>query len=64
MFKARVVCTGIYEIRETELPYVAETLERGGIEQGEGEILHFNIAVDRVLDDLHKFTLRIFIYIA
>jgi hypothetical protein len=56
VFEPRVVCAGIHKIREAELPNVAETLEYGGIEQGEREILNFNVTVDRVLDDLHKFT--------
>jgi LPPG:FO 2-phospho-L-lactate transferase len=56
VFETGVVGAGIHKIGETELPDIAETLERGGIEQGKGKILHLNITMDRVLDDLHKFT--------
>lgn len=52
MLKARVVRPGVHEVRKPELPDIAESLERGGVEQGEGEILHFHVPVDRVLDDL------------
>jgi hypothetical protein len=47
-----VVGTWIHEIRKPELLDVAEALQCRGIEQGKCELLHFHIAMDRVLDDL------------
>jgi hypothetical protein len=64
VLEPRVVGTWIDEVRKSKLFDIAETLQRWRIQQREQEILHFNIPVDRVLDDLHKFTKRIFIYIA
>ena len=37
------------------MPDVAEALQRGEIEQGERKVLHFNITMDRVLDNFHRF---------
>jgi hypothetical protein len=64
VFKPCMVGSGVYKIRKTELFNVAESLERRGIKQGKRKILHLDIAMDRVFYDLHKFTKRIFIYIA
>jgi hypothetical protein len=51
-----MVCPRVDEIGKTELFDVSQALERGRIQQAEGKILHFDIPVDRVLDDLHSFT--------
>jgi hypothetical protein len=51
-----VVGAGIHQKGKTELPDIAEALQRQGIKQGECKVLHFYITVDRVLDDFHKFT--------
>jgi hypothetical protein len=51
-----VVGPGIDEIGEPELPDVAEALERQRVKQGKRKVLHFNITMDRVLDNFHKFT--------
>jgi hypothetical protein len=56
MLKPRVVGAGINKVGKTELPDVAEALERRGVEKGKRKILHFDITVDRVLDDFHRFT--------
>jgi hypothetical protein len=56
VLEPRVVGTGIHEIGKTELPDIAEALQRGGVEQGERKVLDFNVTVDRVLDDFHRFT--------
>jgi hypothetical protein len=64
MFEPCVIGARIYEVRKSKLFDIAESLKRRGVQQGEQKILHFNISMDRVLDDLHKFTKRIFIYIA
>jgi hypothetical protein len=64
VFEPRVIGTRVDEIGKSKLSDVAETLQRRGIEQWQQGILHFYVSVDRVLDDLHKFTKRIFIYIA
>ena len=56
MLEPCMVGTRIDEIGKTELFDIAEALEYRGIEQGKCKILHFNIAMDRVLDDLHRFT--------
>jgi hypothetical protein len=56
MLKPRMVGTGINQVGKTELPDVAEALERRGIQESEREVLHFDITVDRVLDDFHRFT--------
>ena len=52
VLEPRVVGPGIHEVGKTELPDVAEALQRRGVKQGKRKVLHFNIAVDRVLDDL------------
>jgi len=52
MLEPRVVGTGIHEIGKTELPDVAEALQRRRIEQGKRKLLHINIAMDRVFYDL------------
>jgi hypothetical protein len=62
MFEPGVVCPGIDKVRKTQLPDIPQPLERGGVEQGEGVLFHFHIAVDRVLYDFQKTTKRIFIY--
>jgi len=54
MLEPRVVGPGIHKIRKTELPDITESLQRGGVEKGERKILHFNVTVDRVLDDLQS----------
>ena len=52
VLEPRVVGPGVHEVGKTELPDVAEALQRRGIEQGKRKVLHFNITMDRVLDDL------------
>jgi hypothetical protein len=52
------------KIRKSELFDVAEALEYRRVQQGKCKILYLNIAMDRVFDDLHGCTKRIFIYIA
>jgi hypothetical protein len=59
-----MICAGVDKIRKTELFNVAEALEYRRIQQGECKILYLDIAMDRVFDDLHRCTKRIFIYIA
>jgi hypothetical protein len=56
MLEPRVISPRVYEIGKTELPDITESLEGEGIEQGKCKILDFNVTVDRVLDDLHRFT--------
>jgi hypothetical protein len=56
MFKPGVVRTRVNEIRKTQLTNVPKPLEGGGIQKRQDKILHFNIAMDRVLDDLHGLT--------
>ena len=56
VLEPRVVGAGIHQKGKTELPDIAEALQRQGIKQGECKVLHFYITVDRVLDDFHKFT--------
>ncbi len=56
VLEARVVRTWVHEVRKAELPDITEALQGRGVEQGKREILNLNIAVDRVLDDLHKYT--------
>jgi hypothetical protein len=51
-----VVGAGIHQKGKTELPDITEPLQGGRIKQGEGKVLHFNVTVDRVLDDFHRFT--------
>jgi hypothetical protein len=55
MFEPGMVCARVNEIGETELAYIPQALERGRIEEGEGILLDFHVAVDRVLDDLHRY---------
>ncbi len=64
MFKPCMVGSGINKIRKTELFNITEALEQGGVKQGKGKILYFDIAMNWVFYDLHGFTKRIFIYIA
>jgi hypothetical protein len=52
MLEPGMVSTGVNEVGEAKLPDVTETLEHGRIEQPERKILHLDIAMDRVLDDL------------
>jgi hypothetical protein len=54
MFEPGVVCTGVDEVRKSQLPDIAQPLERGGVEEIERIVLDLNIAMDRVLDDLHR----------
>jgi hypothetical protein len=56
MFKPGVVRAWVNEVGETQLADIPEPLERGSIQKRQDEILHFNITMDRVLDDLHGFT--------
>jgi hypothetical protein len=56
VLKPRVVCPGIYQEGKSQLPDVAEALERRGIQEGKCKVLHFHVSMDRVLDDLHRFT--------
>jgi hypothetical protein len=56
VLEPRVVGTGIHQKGKTELPDITEPLQGGRIKQGEGKVLHFNVTVDRVLDDFHRFT--------
>ena len=51
-----MIGTRIHKIRKTELLDVAETLQGRGIEQGKRKLLHFNIAMDRIFDNFHRFT--------
>lgn len=51
-----MIGTGIDKIGKTKLPYVAEALQRGRVEQDKRKVLHFNVTVDRVLDDFHRCT--------
>ena len=50
MFEPCVIGTRIHKVRKTKLLDVAETLQGWGIEQGKRKLLHFNIAMDGVLD--------------
>ena len=56
VFEPRVVGTGIHQIGKTELPDVAESLQRRGVQESERKVFHFNVTVDRVLDNFHRFT--------
>jgi hypothetical protein len=47
-----VVGPGIHEVGKTELADIAKALQQRGIKEGKREVLHFNITMDRVLDDL------------
>jgi len=53
VLKPGVVCAGVDEVCKPELGYVAESLDRPGIEQPERELVSLDVAVDRVFDDLH-----------
>jgi hypothetical protein len=50
VLEPRVIGTRIDKVRKTELLDVAEALQGRGIQQGKRKLLHFNIAMDRVLD--------------
>jgi hypothetical protein len=56
VLKPRMVGTGIHKIGKTELPDIAEALQWRGVQEGKRKVLHFYIPMDRVLDDLHRFT--------
>ena len=56
VLEPRMVGPGVHQIGKTELPDIAEALQRRGIKEGQCKILHFNIPMDRVLDDFHRFT--------
>jgi len=47
-----VVGTRVHEVRETELPDIAEPLQDRGVEQGEEGLPDLHVPMDRVLDDL------------
>jgi hypothetical protein len=53
MFEPGVVRAWIDEIREPELTYVPEPLERRSIEEPPHRLVHLDIPVHGVLDDLH-----------
>jgi hypothetical protein len=56
MFKPCMVCTGVNEVGETQLVDVPEPLEGRSIQKRQDKILHFYIAMYRVLDNLHGIT--------
>jgi hypothetical protein len=56
VLEPRVIGTRVYEKGEAQLPDIAEALENRRIEQPECKVLHLDITMDRVLDDLHRFT--------
>jgi hypothetical protein len=56
VLEPRVVRPGIHQIGKPELPYIAEALQMRGVQEGERKVFHFNVAMDRVLDNFHRFT--------
>jgi len=56
MLESCMGCPGVNEIGKAKLPDIAEALQRWGVEEGEEKVLHFNIPVDRILDNFHRFT--------
>jgi hypothetical protein len=47
-----MVGAGVDEVRETELPDVAESLQERGVKQGKKGVLDLHVPVDGILDDL------------
>jgi hypothetical protein len=52
MFKPCMVGPGIYEIRKPELTDITQALDGRGIQERQDLLIHFHIAMDRILDDL------------
>jgi hypothetical protein len=56
MLEPGMVCAGIDKVGKPQLADIPEPLQCRGIEEGKSKVLEFDIAVDRVLDDLQEIT--------
>jgi hypothetical protein len=54
MLETGVVRPRVHKVGKTQLADVAQPLDGRGIEQVKGSIVNLDVAVDRVLDDLHS----------
>ena len=52
MFKTSVVSTGIHQVGESQLADVPQPLNRWRVKERQDLLIHFHIAMDRILDDL------------
>jgi hypothetical protein len=56
VFEPGVICSRIHEVRKSELPDIAKPLECRSIEYRKCITRYLNVAMNRVLDDLHLAT--------
>jgi hypothetical protein len=52
MFKTGVIGTGIHKIGEPKLADIPQALDGRGVQERQEFLVHFHVAMDRVLDNL------------